>query len=756
MAGVYDDVRVLDFTQGIAGPMGCGLLAQHGAEVIKIEPPSGDRMAWHPGYVSWNCNKDRLTLDLETVDGIADALRLIATADVVVFDAAPGELERLGLDGTTLTASRPALIHVWMPMYGTEGAWRDLPPEDSLLSAISSVSFGQSSWEDVPVHLVTPQASYGHAITVAGAIGAAIFERRRSGLGQALLCSGVHGVAAVRSGGAIRAGNIMRMGAGRGSRGGSPNYRLYQCGDGEWLFLGTLTLPFFLRGLESLDLFEILAWEGVDGDIANLQRPPFNERAIEALDARFLEKPREEWLAILHANGVPAGPVGEREAWFAGEQVAANEMRVELEDPMLGHVSVPGVSSKLADMPGAITRTMRNATLEAALRRIAPPLAVTSTTAPTPAHGPLTGIRVLDMGAVIAGPFGPTVLANYGADVIKVEPPEGDSLRTAALGFAGWNRGKRGVVIDLKTPGGMESFYALIRTTDVVVDNFRRGVTTRLNIDYEHLRLINPRIITCSVMGYGPTGPLAPDPGFDPILQARSGMMSAQGGDDEPVFHTIPVNDGASGLMSAFTVIAALNARERTGVGQHVWTSLANQSVVCQSGELTLYERRPELPLGGRDCAGERALHGLYECADGWLAIAARTVEQVQGTLGLLGLGGTYGAAAALQEPRNSSLAEVITKRLSTLSLDETVKRMLSLGIPAAPAIRTDATPEDAWLNANRFWEDYELPGMGPVSGVRSYAEFSRTPGGFRYPAPALGAHTQEVLASLTVWPQRA
>ncbi len=750
MTGVYDDVRVLDFTQGIAGPMACGLLAQHGAEIIKIEPPTGDRMDWHPGYVAWNCNKDRLVLDLASPDGLAKARRLIATADVVVFDAAPSELEILGLDAATLTVANPRLIHTWMPMYGTEGEWRDLPPEDLLLSAVSSASFGQSSWEDVPVHLVTPQVSYGHAIAAAGAIGAAIFERRRSGLGQALLCSGVHGVAAVRSGGAIRAGNLMRMGAGRGSRGGSPNYRLYQCGDGEWLFLGTLTLPFFLRGLESLELFEILAWEGVDGDIANLQRPPFNERAIEALDARFLEKPRGEWLAILHANGVPAGPVGEREAWFAGEQVAANEMRVELEDPTLGHVSVPGVSSKLSVMPGSIARTMQDTTIEEALSRRVPTMAPSAEPGDPPIHGPLTGIRVLDMGAVIAGPFGPTVLANYGADVIKVEPPEGDSLRTAALGFAGWNRGKRGVIVDLKTASGLESFYALIRTTDVVVDNFRRGVTTRLKIDYEHLRAINPRIITCSVMGYGPTGPLAPDPGFDPILQARSGMMAAQGGDDEPVFHTIPVNDGASGLMSAFTVIAALNARERTGVGQHVWTSLANQSVVCQSGELTLYEGRPKLPRGGRDCPGERALHGMYECADGWLAIAAKSENVASAVLSVLGVGGRYTGSEALNAPRAGEIADAVAARFLTMTTARAVADFARHGLPLAPAIRTDATPDDPWLNANNFWEDYDLPGTGPVSGVRGYADFSRTPGGFRYPAPPLGAHTAEVLGSLT------
>jgi crotonobetainyl-CoA:carnitine CoA-transferase CaiB-like acyl-CoA transferase len=752
MAGAYEGLRVLDFTQGIAGPMACGLLAQHGADVLKVEPPGGDRMQDHPGYIAWNCNKRRIELDLTSVAGLAEVKRLIVRADVAVFDAPPGELERLGLDGATLTREHPGLVHAWLPMWGTAGCWADMAPVDSLLAAASCISFAQSSWEDVPVHLVTPQVSYGHAITAAGAISAAVFERQRSGLGQAVICSGVHGYSAVRSGGAIRAATMQRLGAGRGSRGGSPNYRLYQCGDGEWLFLATLTLPFFLKALEALDLLELLAMEGVEGEIANLQKPPTNEEVIARLDARFAEKPRAEWLEILKQFDAPAGPVGERNAWFAGEQVAANEMRVELEHPVHGRFSVPGVSAKLTQTPGQVRGLMRDATpaeVEAwgtASRTVAPGERKNG-------PPPLDGIRVLDMGVVIAGPFGPTVLANYGADAIKVEPRDGDSFRTAALGFAGWNRGKRSVGLDLKDPADLQRFYDLVRTSDVVVDNFRKGVVERLKIDYATLSAINPRIICVSVMGYGPDGPYASEPGFDPILQARSGMMEAQGHGDEPVFHTVPVNDEASGLMSAFATLAALNAREKTGRGQQVWTSLANQSVVCQSGELTWYDRRPAAPLGGRDCRGERALHGLYECGDGWVAIAVTADGQWPALCEALGrpqLADLWDAAKAMAEPREEELGANLDTAFASTQRDDIVARLRAAGVPAVPAIRPEEAHDDSWLTANRFWEEYELPGHGLVSGVRGYAEFSRTPGGFTRPAPQLGEHNDEILGALT------
>ena len=740
----YAGLRVLDFTQGVAGPMACGLLAQFGADVVKVEPPGGDRMGAHPGYLAWNCHKRRIVLDLETGEGMAEARRLLAGADVAVFDSSPAELRRLGLDYEAVRTSNPGLIHAWLPMYGTTGRWSELPPEDSLLSAAASASFAQASWQDAPIHLVTPQVSYGHAILAAGVIGAAIFERDRSGLGQGVICTGIHANGAVRSGGAIRADTMVRMGAGKGARGLSPNYRLYQCGDGEWLFLGTLTMPFFLRALEAVDLIDILAMEGVDGEIANLQKAPGNELAIKYLDARFAEKPRAEWLEILRANGVPAGPVGERTEWFASEQVAANAMRVELDHPSLGRVSVPGVSAKLVLTPGRVEKLMSDASPNDVGWE--PRGALPS--GGNGADAPLAGVRILDMGTVIAGPFGPTILANYGADVIKVEPPDGDTFRTAALGFAGWNRGKRSVVMDLKTPEGMEQFLALIRASDVVVDNFRLGVNERLGIDYASLAKVNPRIICVSVMGYGPTGLLAPEPGFDPILQARSGMMTAQGGDDEPVFHTIPVNDGASGLMSAFATVTALRARNLTGRGQQVWTSLANQSVVCQSGEVTCYEGRPELPLGDRDCVGMSALHRFYECSDGWVAIACRDEAAAAGLITALNVEG-WDAAAALAESSDGALATKIGDALGAMAREQAVEALAAAGVPATIAIRSEDTYDDPWLNANGFWEEYDLAGHGRVLGVRGYAEFSRTPGGFTLPAPQLGEHTAEILATL-------
>ena len=749
----FSGFRVIDFCQGIAGPMATMLLADFGAEVIKVEPPGGDRMREHPGYWCWNRNKRVVTLDLHQFDGLAAARQLLASADAAVFDWTPGELERSGLDSVSVRGADPALVHAWFPPYSPLGRWSQLPPDEGLLEAVSGVAWLQMSYEDRPTYLVTPQVQYGQAMLGAGALAAALYAKLRTGRGQTLEVSGLHGVAAVESGGTIKAGEMFRLG-GRGSRGGVPNYRLYECADGKWFFLGTLTPQFFLKALEATDMLHLMALEGVEGEFTNLLKPGVNQQVIEALEARFKEKPRQEWLDILQEAGVPRGPVGTLEEWFNSETVRANGMRVELEHERLGRVVIPGVPVKLSATPGAV----RHLPQPAALADIPAHVRVRGGDGPVLPGGPLAGVRVLDLGAFIAGTYAPTILANWGADVIKVEPLEGDPFRTYGLGFVGYNRGKRSLAIDLKRPEGREVFLDLVRVSDVVLDNFRLGVRERLGIDYAALRAVNPRIISCSVTGYGPSGPLAQDPGFDPLVQARSGLMALQGGDDEPVFYQIPVNDTASAMMAAFGVVAALAAREVTGEGQEVTTCLANQSVLTLSGEVTWYEGRPPNPKGGLDLLGLSALNRYYQCADGWVLIAATKPEHFHGVCAGLGhpeWAGGWLAEQALREPVEGKLAERIAGVLAGMPRLEVLDRLLTRGVPAASAVSTEELFEDPWLHASGYFEDFEHPQLGTVRGPRLLGWFPEMPNGYPRRSPLVGEHTVEVLRECGIGEER-
>ncbi len=742
----YEGLRVLDFSQGISGPMAAMLMGDFGADVIKIEGPAGDRMAAHPGYLCWNRNKRRVKVDLGKFEGLKAARELLRSADVAIFDSSPGELERLGLDATTVLATNPSLVHAWLPPYGTKGRWSQLAADPMLLTAISAVASQQMSYEDRPISLETPQLAYSQAMDAAGAIGSALVNRARTGRGEAVVVSGLNAVAAVTSGTQTRFGEVMTP-ARRGARGGLVNYRLYQCSDGEWLFLGTLTPAFFFRAIDVMGLMDLIMLDGVDGEYTKLLLPPNDQVAIEWLDKRFADLPRAEWLDMFRAAGVPSGPVGERESWFRSETISANNMRIEMQHPKLGRVELPGVPVKLSTTPGAVLRLMEDTTIE----ELAPhsPL-LPSYPAESQGEGPLAGVRILDLGAFIAGTFAPTILASYGADVVKVEPLDGDPFRIAGLQFVGHNRGKRGLAIDLKTEDGKAAFFELVRVSDVVLDNYRIGVRERLGIDYEALRQVNPRIISCSVTGYGPEGPLAADPGFDPLLQARSGMMAAQGGEgEEPVFYTVAVNDSASAMMAAFGIVAALHARERTGLGQDVVTCLANQSILCQSGELTWYEGRAANPPGARDRLGNSAINRFFECGDGWIAISCTQPEQFPQLCVALGhpeWAGRIIAERATHEPVEGTLATQIADALKTMTRDEAIDRLLARSVPAAPALRPIEWFSDAFAEENDCFDTYDHPQFGPVTGPHAFAHFANAGGEFVRRSPVLGEHSAEVL----------
>jgi crotonobetainyl-CoA:carnitine CoA-transferase CaiB-like acyl-CoA transferase len=260
---------------------------------------------------------------------------------------------------------------------------------------------------------------------------------------------------------------------------------------------------------------------------------------------------------------------------------------------------------------------------------------------------------------------------------------------------------------------------------------------------------VNPRIISCSVTGYGPTGELAPDPGFDPLVQARSGLMHAQGGGQEPVFYQIPVNDTGSAMAAAFGMVAALHARERTGQGQEVLTCLANQSIMFQSGELTWYEGRPANPLGALDCIGTSATNRFYECSDGWVMMTGTKPEHFPAACIALGhpeWAGRLIAEKAIHEPVEGTLSAQFAEALAAMSKDEAVDRLLTKGVPAAPATMTQDIFDNEWLHQNDYFEDFDHPQFGSISGPKNLGLFSRTPGGYPYRSPLIGEHSIEVL----------
>ena len=468
---------------------------------------------------------------------------------------------------------------------------------------------------------------------------------------------------------------------------------------------------------------------------------------LKMLEEVFLTRPRAEWLEILVENGVPCGPVSTREAWFAGDTVAANRMRVELVHERLGPVEMPGVSLKLSATPAVepnLCRTIAEAPP-------APAAAPSATGAQM--KGPLEGVRILDLGNVIAAPYAATILASFGAEVIKVEGPEGDPFRNPPT-FHSYNRGKRGIALDLKLEEARKVFLELVAKADVVLDNYRFGVRERLGVTYPELKAVNPRIITLSVTGYGVDPARQALPAFDPLLQAESGLQQAQGGDSEPVMHAIPVNDVATASLAAFGIVAALNARDRTGEGQEISTSLAETSLMAQIAQFTSWQGSPPAATGGRDCLGSGPLERFYKAADGWIALLCDTDQSYRALCGALGLTAGDFASARAEGPEGA-LASAIAEALAPLARADAVARLEAAGVAAVPALTAPETYGDAFLNENGYFESYSHVRAGTVTGAAGYARFGRTRAGFAHPAPLLAQHTVEVLTEYGIAPDR-
>jgi crotonobetainyl-CoA:carnitine CoA-transferase CaiB-like acyl-CoA transferase len=754
--GPYHDLRVLDASTGPAGAMAAMFLADYGADVVKIEPMQSRPLDAEPGWLCWDRNKVLTSFDPAGRDGRRELRRLLAATDVAVFDPVPGQLEADGWDGATLTAAYPTLVHAWLPPYGTSGRWSQLPGDPLLLAAAAGVCDHQQALTDVPVVPVVPILTYAQGALGATAIAAALLERRRSAQGQAVTVTGLHAVAAMHSSVMCRApGQIIQR---RKGGLGIPNYRVYRCRDDQWLYLGTLIQPFFLTALEVLGLMEVMVLPGIDGDFTNVMNPQFNEEVGARLEQRFAERDRADWLDALDAAGVPTAPVGSREEWFDSETVAVNGLRVGLDHPKLGRVDLPGLPVSLSVTPGAIRhlpdedhrlpsgdlwndeRTAIDRPSESA----------------TPGSGfprVLEGLRVVDASSFIAGTFGPALLADYGADVLKVEPPDGDPYRIYALGFIALNQGKRGVALDLKDPRGRQAYLELAAQADVVFDNLRPAAATRLGIASADLHAANPQLVHCTVSAFGTKGVWAPRRGFDPLVQALSGLLRAQGGDDAPIISTMPVHDIGGGTVAAFGAMAALYAREQTGQGQVVQTSLASVSVMLQSGELVSYRGRPPVPIGGRDFAGPRAGHRLYQCLDGWIGVAASTPEQMTGLLRALDLVQSADGASdveLLAAAGIGPLASEIAHKCALVPTEHALDFLSAEGVPAARVLTRAETLDDPWLEANRVFHMVDDPVFGPCKIVRSYAEWSRSGSSTPEPdasAPTIGQHTAEVLA---------
>ncbi len=573
MAGILEGIRIIDASQGLAGALVTLLLAEQGADVIKVEPPGGDPMRQiEPGFFVWYRSKRSITLNLAD-SGDRNRLRqLLERADVLVESVAPADSARLELDHAALRAPFPHLIHCKISAYGVDHPWRDRPAIEALVAARTGIYHQQAGIRrDGPTFMYCPYASYGAAFTALLGICGALRVRLHTGRGQFVDTSLMDGVAFFT--------NMLWQ----WSEMPVPEYNhfldhtipypvwLYECGDGKWLHhmrtdRGDMNALARVLGIPKPSH---TTW------LSDTERWKFNDQVIAA----FKTKPRDQWIPLLRAADIPVEAVMPAETAFDREQTKVNGMVATIEDPERGKVTQIGIPIRFSKTPGAIKGPAPSPGqhTDQVVRQIgaepARPLKTTVRPLGRNPRYPLDGVTLLDCGEYLAGPFGPMALADLGARVIKIERPQGDRMRTAVPfpPFMACQRGKQDLAVDLKDPEGLKVFYRLVERADVIHHNQRPGVAERLKIDYETVRQIRPDIIYTHSAAYGTRGPDAMMGGYDQLFAAMCGMEYMGGGDgNPPVWNRLGTVDAGGATLSAIATVMAIYHRDATGEGQFV------------------------------------------------------------------------------------------------------------------------------------------------------------------------------------------
>lgn len=371
---------------------------------------------------------------------------------------------------------------------------------------------------------------------------------------------------------------------------------------------------------------------------------------------------------------------------------------------------------------------------------------------------PLQGIRVLDLTRVLAGPYCTMVLGDLGAEVIKVESSEGDETRGWGPPFAGGesayylciNRNKRGIVVDFKTAEGRDLLQRLIQQSDVLVENFRPGSLARFSLDFESASALNPRLIYCSITGFGQTGPLRDKPGYDFMIQAMGGIMSVTGEPNgEPMKTGVAVADLFAGQNAVIAILAALQARTLTGRGQHLDISLFDSQLGWLANVASNYLISGNLPKRHGNAHANIVPYQSFSASDGWFVVAVGNDRQFAKMCEVIGKSELASDARFVTNSARVQNREALLAILKPVFLTRTVNEWLDLigdEFPCGPINTLEQVFSNPQVAARDMLIHMQHPTIGDLPLVGSPLKFSDTPVEYKLPPPRLGEHTEEVL----------
>jgi len=375
--------------------------------------------------------------------------------------------------------------------------------------------------------------------------------------------------------------------------------------------------------------------------------------------------------------------------------------------------------------------------------------------------GPLKGLKVIELAHIMAGPVCGMMLADMGADVIKVEKyPGGDDSRRflppeidgESAAYMMMNRNKRGIAVDLKTPSGKDLVRKMLETADVVIENYRAGTMDRLGLGYDSLQHVNPGLIYCEISGFGRTGPYKDRGGFDLIAQGMSGLMSitGEGGDHPLVKVGAPVTDITGGILGALGVLAAYTHRLKTGQGQRVDTSLFEAGIIHTYWQSAIGFATGDAPGPMGSAHPLNAPYQAFEANDGWLTVGAANQGNWERMVGAMGRQDLLDDPRFIDNPSRmknlAALSDILGADIAMCSRADWLNRFEAAGVPAGPVLDVTEMHDDPHARARDMIPEPVHSKLGPVKTIGAPIKFSKTPGGVLHGAPVYGEHTREVL----------
>lgn len=762
MARALDGITVFDLTTGSAGALATMFLCDHGARVIRVVNTQ-DTTSRQGGYLVWDRGKECVRLDLSALvasfpqgqrgspgDPVGLYERFIRSVDVLIEDFAPSSSRQVLVQDAWLSARNPRLVHSSITAYGKHGSLQDEPPIDDLILARLGIMGSQPGYRPAPVHVVHPLPSVGAALFAAQGIAAALLAREKTGRGRTVETSLMAGALLYhpKLTGDRLAPNTFQT----NPAGSAPFYSVYECADGNWVQLGCVHAGFVAIAANVMGIKYILDEPRFGGG----RTPPTPEADLELrgiIAQAVRTRPYDEWGKIFDEADVPFARVRTTEESMTDPQVQVNDMVLELQDPEVGPITQMGVPIKLSATAGHVKgprQLPRDAS--SVLADLVTGTAAAPPSAADPFDPPLKGIRVLEITNLIAGPTAGKLLAALGADVIKMEPLDGDMSRPIGRTyFFNLNMNKRSLSVNTRTPEGKDVAQKVAASADVLLANMRPHATERMGIGPETIRQLNPRIIETHVTGFGWDGPYSHRPGIDPLAQALMGLERAQGGpDNPPVFPSqLAPTDFTAGALGTLGTILALFVRERTGVVQRVDTNLLSGGILLSSAWFTKYAGKPLRRLADKGQYGLDPWHRLYQLNDGWIYVVAETPEE------RLALCRTLDCAALLQEdtsaaghPNDTPPAQELARHLREARLEVTLARLQAAGVPCTPALagHSEIFLQDPHAAANDMVTTHQHPVLGLLHVDRHYVRFGNTAVVQGRPTPLLGEQTREVL----------